>query len=173
VANSASKEPTGAVNYRNSAPTVLAVGLDVAKKPRAPAAQTTCRPRDWHPLFNRRPAFHLQGLEHRTTDSSSTSALMLPHGFPSQVHEYSKAMPSRSRCSRYHRRTSICRQVSHTGPPFHRRPISAPLKILSKSYGESPCAFGLGRRPQPLDWFLELGSKELNITCLRRRFASS
>jgi len=66
VASSACKEPIGAVEQRSTAPTVLAVAIDVAAKPWTATAQVTRRPRERHPLLDVFPS--LGPLIHANAD---------------------------------------------------------------------------------------------------------
>jgi hypothetical protein len=63
----------------------------------------------------------VRDLKIKTTASGSARTLMLPNGFPHQVHEYEKLWPACSRPSRCQRRTSIDLQPSKSGG--HHKPV--------------------------------------------------
>jgi len=79
----------------------------------------------------------------KITASVSERTLMLPEGFPPQVHDHEKCCPACSRPSRFQRRTSIEMQDSQVTRPLA---IFSPTE-LSKSFGESARLFLRKRAP--------------------------
>jgi hypothetical protein len=121
VALAAGKELPGAVQQRGAAPAVAAVRRSRTNEPRPLTAE-------WHAVqvIGTRCSTGFQSLSSdrrelntKTTASASVRTLMLPNGFPPQVHEHEPACSQPSRCQR---RTSIDLHDSHVSrPPYGHR----------------------------------------------------
>src|SRR5262249_52142822 len=82
----------------------------------------------------------------KITASVSVRTLMLPEGFPSQVHDHEKCCPACSRPSRCQRRTSIERQDSQI-----TRPAISHLPRIYRNHLENLRVFSCMHPAPPLD----------------------